>query len=315
MTSRRLIRIKVLQLLYAKHKKEPVTIEETERELLKSMEKSTDLYYETLLLITELRRKAFLKIDTARNRRFASEADLHPNTRFLENPVFDIIEKNRKFVSYINNNLITWQESQETVLYFYNKLMEWHKYRQYMNKPSVTFEEHKQLILDIFAELIIQDDLFFQILEEKSIYWNDDFELVLSMVYKTLWHIRPDMTEEDNIFFPIYKPSEDGEFARALARKSFLEYKENTEIIEKYTQNWEIERISEMDKLIMSCAITELKNFPSIPVKVSLDEYIEISKTYSSPKSSSFINGILDKVVKELQEEKKIIKTGRGLQQ
>ena len=115
--------------------------------------------------------------------------------------------------------------------------------------------------------------------------------------------------------FPIYKPSEDGEFARALARKSFLEYKENTEIIEKYTQNWEIERISEMDKLIMSCAITELKNFPSIPVKVSLDEYIEISKTYSSPKSSSFINGILDKVVKELQEEKKIIKTGRGLQQ
>lgn len=315
MTSRRLIRIKVLQLLYAKYKKEEVTIEETERELLKSMEKSTDLYYETLLLITELRRKAFLKIDTARNRRFASDADLHPNTRFLENPVFDLIEKNKKFLSYINNNLISWQDSQETVLYFYNKMLNWPKYQKYMELPSVTFEEHKQLVLDIFAELIIQDDLFFQILEEKSIYWNDDFELVLSLVYKTLWHLKSDMTEEDNIFFPIYKPSEDAEFARALARKSFLEYGTNIGIIEKYTQNWEIERISEMDKLIMSCAITELKNFPSIPVKVSLDEYIEISKTYSSPKSSAFINGILDKAVKELQEEKKIIKTGRGLLQ
>lgn len=313
MTSRRLIRIKVLQLLYAKYKKESVTIEETERELLKSMEKSTDLYYETLLLIVELRRKAFLKIDSARNKRFASEADLHPNTRFLENPVFDIIEKNRKFTNYINNNLISWQESQETVLYFYNKMLEWPKYQQYMQRPAVMFEEHKQLVLDIFAELIIQDDLFFQILEEKSIYWNDDFELVLSIVYKTLWHIRPDMKEDENIFFPIYKPQEDAAYARALARKSFLEYEENTKLIDKFTQNWEIERISEMDKLIMSCAIAELKNFPSIPVKVTLDEYIEISKTYSSPKSGSFINGILDKIVKALTEENKIVKTGRGL--
>lgn len=313
MTSRRLIRIKVLQLLYAFSKKESATIAEIERELLQSMNKSTDLYYETLLLITELRRKAFLKIDTARNRRFASNKDLNPNTRFIENPVFDIIENNRKFRYYINNNMISWNDSQETVLYFYNKLIEWHKYQQYMCKPSVTFEEHKQLVLDIFSELIIQDDLFFQMLEEKSIYWNDDFELVLSIAYKTLWHIREGMDEEADIIFPIYKPQEDAEFARMLARKAFLEYEKNIQLIDRHTQNWELDRISEMDKLIMGCAVTELKNFPSIPIKVTLDEYIEISKTYSSPKSGAFINGVLDKTVKELKETNEIVKTGRGL--
>lgn len=313
MTSRRLIRIKVLQLLYAFSKKESATIAEIEREILQSMNKSTDLYYETLTLLIEIRRKAFLKIDTARNRRFASNKDLNPNTRFIENPVFDIIEKNKKFQNYINNNMISWNDSQETVLYFYNKMLEWPKYQKYMNKPSVTFDDHKQLVLDIFAELIIQDDLFFQMLEEKSIYWNDDFELVLSVVYKTLWHIREDMTEDDELLFPIYKPQEDAEFARTLARKTFLGFDQNIQLIDQHTKNWELDRISEMDKLIMGCAVSELKNFPSIPVKVTLDEYIEISKTYSSPKSGAFINGVLDKIVKQLKESNEIIKTGRGL--
>ena len=313
MTSRRLIRIKVLQLLYAFSKKESATIAEIEREILQSMNKSTDLYYETLSLLTEIRRKAFLKIDTARNRRFASNKDLNPNTRFIENPIFDIIEKNNKFQNYINNNMISWNDSQETVLYFYNKMLEWSKYQKYMNKPSVTFDDHKQLVLDIFAELIIQDDIFFQMLEEKSIYWNDDVELVLSIVYKTLWHIREDMTEEDELLFPVYKPQEDAEFARALARKTFLEFGKNIQLIDQHTKNWELDRISEMDKLIMGCAVSELKNFPSIPIKVTLDEYIEISKTYSSPKSGAFINGVLDKIVKQLKETNEIVKTGRGL--
>ena len=277
------------------------------------MNKSTDLYYETLSLLTEIRRKAFLKIDTARNRRFASNKDLNPNTRFIENPIFDIIEKNNKFQNYINNNMISWNDSQETVLYFYNKMLEWSKYQKYMSKPSVTFDDHKQLVLDIFAELIIQDDIFFQMLEEKSIYWNDDFELVLSIVYKTLWHIRENMTEEDELLFPVYKPQEDAEFARALARKTFLEFGKNIQLIDQHTKNWELDRISEMDKLIMGCAVSELKNFPSIPIKVTLDEYIEISKTYSSPKSGAFINGVLDKIVKQLKETNEIVKTGRGL--
>lgn len=313
MTSRRLIRIKVLQLLYAFSKKENANLADIERDLIQSMEKSTDLYYTTLLLLTEIRHKAFLKIDAARNRRLTSNIDLNPNVRFISNPVFDIIEKNKKFQNYVHNNLISWNDMQEAVLYFYNKLPEWPAYQKYMACETASFETHKQLVLDMFAELIIQDDIFFQTLEDRNIFWNDDFELVLSIVYKTLWHIKENTTEEDDIFYPVYKPQEDVEFARTLMRKAFNEYDKNIQLVDKFTYNWELDRISDMDKLIMTCAIAELKNFPSIPVKVSLDEYIEISKTYSSPKSGAFINGVLDKAVAHLKETNEIVKTGRGL--
>lgn len=302
-----------MQLLYAYSKKENASLAEIERDLLQSMSKSTDLYYEILLLLTEIRHKAFLKIDAARNRHLASQADLNPNVRFISNPVFDIIRNNKKFQNYINNNLISWNDSQETIVYFYNKLLEWPTYQTYMSRPDVSFENHKQLILDLFSELIIQDDILYQTLEDKNIFWNDDFELVFSIVYKTLWHIRENMTEDDNIFYPVYKPQEDAEFARTLMRKAFNEYDKNILLVDKFTHNWELDRISDMDKLIMTCAISELKHFPSIPIKVTLDEYIEISKTYSSTKSGSFINGILDKVVTLLKENNEIVKTGRGL--
>ncbi len=175
-----------MQLLYAFSKKESANLADIERDLMQSMSKSTDLYYETLLLITEIRHKAFLKIDAARNRRLSSNIDLNPNTQFISNPVFDIIEKNKKFQYYINNNPVSWNDTQETILYFYNKLLEWPVYQKYMHHKDVSFETHKQLVLDMFSELIIQDDIFYQTMEDKNIYWNDDFELVLSIVYKTL---------------------------------------------------------------------------------------------------------------------------------
>lgn len=302
-----------MQLLYAFSKKESATLAEIERDLLQSMSKSTDLYYTTLLLITEIRHRAFLKIDAARNRRLASNVDLNPNTRFIENPVFDILEKNKKFQNYINTNFISWNDSQETIVYFYNKLLEWPVYQKYMHRKDISFDTHKQIVLDLFSQLIIQDELLYQTLEEKNIFWNDDFELVLSIVYKTLWHVKEGMDEEADIIYPIYKPQEDAEFARMLMRKAFLEYNKNLELVDKFTYNWELDRISEMDKLIMACAITELKHFPSIPIKVTLDEYIEISKTYSSPKSGAFINGVLDKAVALLRDNNEMVKTGRGL--
>lgn len=280
---------------------------------MKSISKSTDLYYETLLLLTEIQRRAYLKIDAARNKRLASNIDLNPNTRFIDNPVLKTIWDNKKFQSYINNNMVTWNDSQETVLYFYNKLIESKAYQKYMHQKEVSFDEHKQMVINLFAEIIISDDMFYQTLEEKSLYWNDDFELVLSLVHKTLKNIQDNQTEEDITLYPVFKPEEDAEYARTLMRKSLLENEENIKLIDKFTYNWEIERISDMDKLIMSCAISELRNFPSIPVKVTLDEYIEISKTYSSPKSGAFINGVLDKAISLLKDSNQIVKTGRGL--
>lgn len=303
----------MLQLLYAYGKREDITLVEAERDLMKSISKSTDLYYETLLLLTEIQHRAFMKIDAARNKRLASNIDLNPNTRFIENPILQAIQKNKKFQSYTNSNMISWNDSLETVVYFYNKLMESNIYQKYMSQKEVSYEEHKQLVIDLFSEIVIADDMFYQMLEEKSIFWNDDFELVLSIVHKTLKNIREDQSEEDSIFYPIYKPEEDSEFARMLMRKTILENETNLKLIDKFTYNWEIERISDTDKLIMSCAISELKNFPSIPIKVTLDEYIEISKSYSSPKSGAFINGVLDKAVSLLKDSDQLLKTGRGL--
>lgn len=303
----------MLQLLYAYGKREDITLVEAERDLMKSISKSTDLYYETLLLLTEIQHRAFMKIDAARNKRLASNIDLNPNTRFIENPILQAIPKNKKFQSYTNSNMISWNDSLETVVYFYNKLMESNIYQKYMSQKEVSYEEHKQLVIDLFSEIVIADDMFYQMLEEKSIFWNDDFELVLSIVHKTLKNIREDQSEEDSIFYPIYKPEEDSEFARMLMRKTILENETNLKLIDKFTYNWEIERISDTDKLIMSCAISELKNFPSIPIKVTLDEYIEISKSYSSPKSGAFINGVLDKAVSLLKDSDQLLKTGRGL--
>lgn len=313
MTSRRLIRIKVLQLLYSYIKNDNVSQAEIERDLLISMEKSTDLFFQIFLLLTDIRQKAFRKIDIARNRHFATENDLHPNTRFIDNPVFSIIENNKKYQNYLHNHPLSWNDAPEVVNRIFDEIQESQHYQLYMQKDEVTFEDHKQLILKIFVDIIAQNELFFQALEDKSIFWNDDYELVFGIVYKSLKSIKETTTEEDNFFHSVYNTEEDTEFARTLLRKTVLDYDENIKTIDKFARNWEIERVSDMDKLIMAAAISELKHFPSIPVKVTLDEFIEISKSYSSLKSSAFINGILDKVVTLLKESDQLNKSGRGL--
>lgn len=313
MTSRRLIRIKVLQILYAYRKKEGASLAEAERDLLKSIEKSTDLYYQILSLLTEIRHKAFLRIDAAKNKYVTTEADLHPNTRFIDNPVFAILSNNKKFKSYLLNHTISWNENPEIIAFFYNAILEFPPYREYMALDEAGFEDHKQIILKIFTDVIVPNDLFYQTLEDKNIFWNDDFEVVLNIVYRTLKNLRAKATEDTNIFYPVYNTEDDTDFARTLLRKTVNEGEENLKIVDKFIQNWELERVSDMDKLIMSAAISELKHFPSIPVKVTLDEYIEISKSYSSPKSGAFINGVLDKAVGLLKENGQIQKIGRGL--
>lgn len=313
MTSRRLIRIKVLQLLYSYIKRESVTLGEIESNLTTSLSKSTDLYFQTLQLLIDLRRTAFLRIDSARNRRMATTADLNPNTRLIDNPIFSIIENNLQFQSNINARFISWNNEQETINYFLNKLYNSELYKNYMAASTLTFEDHKQFVLDLFTEILVQDDMLFESFEDKSIFWNDDFALVFSIVYKTLKGIKESATPEKTILFPIFHEPDDSEFGKKLLRKTILENESNLELIEQFTPNWEVERISDMDRVIMSAAISELRNFSSIPVKVTLDEFIEIAKAYSSVKSGGFINGVLDNIVNQLKEKGELVKTGRGL--
>lgn len=302
-----------MQLLYSYEKKEDATINEIEKDLFKSINKTTDLYYHILLLLTDIQRRAFLKMDAARNRLLATPEDLNPNTRFIENPVIRQIANNRKFKTYVATNYVSFNDTPELINGMYNKLTELDFFKAYMDAPLMNYEGHKQLVLDILSDLFADDADLDETLENKSIFWNDDLELVLSMVYKTVKRMRREFNEDSIYFLALYNEEEDFELAKTLFRKSVLDMRSNMELINKYTNNWDLDRISDIDKLIMDIAISELKYFPSIPIRVTLNEYIEVSKCYGSDKSSGFINGILDKIVTELQEIGEILKTGRGL--
>lgn len=313
MTSRRLIRIKVIQLLYAYNNREAMNLFEIERDLKKSIEKSYDLYYQTLMLMTKIQDFAFLKNDQKKFKLLATAEDLNPNMKFCNNAVLNIIKNNKSFLTYIRNHKISWNDNTESVEYFYKSLTDSDIYRRYMEDPEMSFEKEREFVLKFFYHIIAEDKLFYEIMEDKSIYWNDDFELVLSMLYKTLKNIEADALPEDRIFINIFQSEEDMEFANELLTKTLLNHSKNIEILIPLIKNWEIDRISELDRIIMSAAVTEFKFFPSIPIKVTLDEYIEIAKSYSTPKSGSFINGVLDKTVRQLNDNDEIHKSGRGL--
>lgn len=302
-----------MQLLYSYAQKDGATINEIEKDLFKSINKTTELYYHIFLLLTDIQRRAYLKMDAARNRLLALPEDLHPNMRFIENPVIRQIANNRKFKTYVSTNYVSFNDTPEIINNLYNKLTETDYFKTYMEAPQMDYDGHKQLVLDILCNLFADDEDLDEVLENKSIFWNDDLEFVLSMVYKTVKRMKREFNENTVFFLALYNEEEDLDLAKTLYRKSVLDMHPNMDLINKYTNNWDLERISDIDKLIMDIAISELRYFPSIPVKVTLNEYIEISKNYGTEKSSGFINGILDKIVSELQEKGEIQKMGRGL--
>jgi len=178
-----------------------------------------------------------------------------------------------------------------------------------MERPSCSFDDDKQLLVDFYMNELEEYDMFYEILEEQSIFWNDDIDFTNIMVIKTI----QDMSSGKTAFLPMYKSDEDNEFAFSLLRASIEHYDEYRILIEEYVDNWDIERVAQIDNLILHMAINELVEFPSIPVKVTFDEYLELAKYYSTPKSSVFINGLLDKIFADLTEKGKISKMGRGL--
>jgi len=309
MISRRLLRIKILQILYACFNTESSDILKSEKDLIFSMQKAYDLYYYLLLLIIAIRRYAESRIELARNKMLPSYEDLHPNTRFIENEVIRQIEENSKFNRYMSERKMSWANHPELVKNLYNKLIESPYYSEYMERPTVSYDDDRQLLIDFFSNELEEYDMFYDILEEQSIFWNDDIDFVVIMAIKTITDLRPDKTA----FLPMYRSDEDREFAFRLLRATMLHYDEYRKIIEEYVDNWDIERVAQIDNLILHLAINELIEFPLIPVKVTFDEYLELAKYYSTPKSSLFINGLLDKIMADLTEKGKISKMGRGL--
>jgi N utilization substance protein B len=312
MISRRLLRIKALMVLYAFNRREDNDLPKAEAELTFSIGKTYDLYHYILLLILEIADIAAGKIDMALQKKMPSAEDLNPNRRFVENRIITQLRNNSDLQKYISDNKLSWANNSDIPRAMYNSMVAWEPFIEYMKLAEQTYAADKKFIIRLVTENFAASDALLSCFEELSIYWNDDMEYVSAMVEKTLRKFK-EKANEKNSLMPLYKNDEDREYAKILFRKTVLKSDECSALIDKNTTNWEVERIALMDILVMKLAITEIIEFPEIPVKVTLNEYIEIAKYYCTSKSSTFVNGILDKVVQEMRDNKMFRKTGRGL--
>lgn len=317
MLNRRHLRIKVLQTLYAYSQRDDKDFLWAKKELFKAIDQMYELYILLLLIFPELRSQAEHRIEENKKKMLPTKEDIHPNLKFHDNKIIEILENSAELRHQSENLKANWMgdEKQELIRKMYNHIRQSEVYFEFMNNGKEGFEEDKEFIVQLFKAEIANFPLLYDFFEEKSVYWLDDIDLVCSMVIKTIKSFKDENnTDVINQILPLYKPDDnEEEFLADLLKQTIKLRPENLKLIDDLTQNWELDRIAKMDVLLMELAITEVITFSGIPTKVTLNEYIEISKFYSTPKSNTFINGVLDKAVSILENEGKIKKIGRGL--
>ena len=305
-----MLRVKVVQMAYAHHQKGEVSIQQTENELFHSIEKSHEMYHSFLLLLLELKNFAENRIEVRKQKKRPSEEDLNPNMRFVNNAFMEQLAANEALLAYNSKNGTPWTDHPETIKGLYNAIAESELFQEYMTTEAGDYELDKKFIAKLLEKVIAPFDGLFAIFEEKSVYWNDEVEFVISMVVKTIKGFVQDNGEKEALL-PEFKDDEDRDFVQRLCRKSLVNQKENMELIKKFTKNWDFDRVAYLDVVLMQVAIAEITEFKNIPINVSLNEYIEIAKYYSTNKSGVFINGVLDKITEHLIAEKVINKPGK----
>ncbi|MCE1200568.1 MAG: transcription antitermination factor NusB [Bacteroidia bacterium] len=318
MLSRRHLRVKVLQALYAWFQSGSTSLDQGDKQLILSINKLYELFIYQLSFIVELTRFAERRIEDNRKKLLPTDEDLNPNMRFVNNRLIAAIDNNRDFRRKEALYHINWAEEQEMVRRFYYMLRETTAFQLYMSQPRESFNEDRKLVLFIIENLFAEFELLQSFYEEKSIYFVDDYHLVSYLLLLFVRHIKEDEFKADTPLPGLLKTeheeeNEDLEFAKQLFRKTIFRSGDWDKEIAKVVDNWELERIAVMDVLIIKMALTELTEFESIPVKVTLNEYIDISKYFSTAKSKVFVNGILDRLVSDFRQQGRIRKTGRGL--
>jgi N utilization substance protein B len=262
-------------------------------------------------LAEEVRSYDEQQLEFGRQKMLATSEERNPNTKLSGNEFVKVVEQNVALQKFCEKHKLSWKTSESTIKKIYQTLTESELYKAYMSSPTRSFSEDKAFIINFFEQQLEDSEPLLSTLEEHSILWIDDVEFALSQVVKTFKSFAQNQSP-DKPLQPLYKDKSDEEFASRLLRRAVAGSDEYQALIDHHTSNWDVERIAFMDIVIMVTAIAELVEFPDIPVKVSLNEYIEIAKYYSTPNSSTFINGVLDKVVNELREKKLLQKTGKG---
>lgn len=313
MLNRRHLRIKVLQMLYAYYQSEEKDWLKADKELTLSVERLYDMYLFLLLTFEPLVRAAENKIEDRRKKLRPSQEDLNPNLRFVSNPVMEKIIGSEALNAIASKRKVNWSgaENQEIFRKLFLNVLSSENYTLYMMDGTNDWEQDRKYVLQLFKDEIANSPFLYHFFEDRSIYWMDDLDLCCSMVLKSIKSI-----EQGKVFepLPLFKDQDDeSTFIHDLLKKTIEHNDEHEALIEHLTDNWEMDRIAKMDLLFLKMGLSEFLFFPSIPTKVTINEYIEISKFYSTPKSNIFINGILDKMVVELKQNKRLLKTGRGL--
>lgn len=286
--------------------------------MLKSTARIYELIIYQLSYLVQIVRFAERRIEENKKKFYPTEEDLNPNTRFIENTFIRRLEENEDFKRKLRAYKINWADEQETIRRSFQAIREMPAYQKYMSAPASDFENDKSIILKIFRDHVAENESLAYFYEEKNAYWANDLFIVNMLVVKIIKNFSPKIpvTAELPPLFNVAgkeDPDEDKDFLTRLYRKTILKSSDLEEIIQEKASNWEFNRIAMMDTILLKMAITELMEFPSIPVKVTLNEYIELSKSYSTPKSRIFINGILDKIITEMKADNRIRKSGRGL--
>lgn len=312
MLNRRHLRIKVLQILYSYYQDSEKDITTKEKELTLSLSKSYDMYIMLFLLTGEMQRQAIDKIDLGMNKKMPSHEELHPNTKFVTNFHLRTITNSKNLKKIAEERHLSWGDDTSLVRKVFSNLTESESYKEYMESGERGFEHDKEYILRFFKRELINNELLADYFEERSIFWNDDLDIIASMVLKTM-----KLIEEDAADFTPFEQWQDKEdeqdFVYNLYRQCIHQDPENMILIDELIKNWDMDRLAIMDTILMKMALAEAKTFETIPLKVTLNEYIELSKYYSLPKSSGFINGVLDQAFEKLKIDGKTKKVGRGL--
>ncbi|MBQ0735965.1 transcription antitermination factor NusB [Aquimarina celericrescens] len=313
MLTRRHIRVKVMQSLYSMEQTQSDNLDKEEKFLLFSINQMYDLFLINLQLLVEIKKQATDFLTKSQKKHLATSDEKNPNTKFINNEILSLLESNIQLKTEIEKKKLNcWQLDDEYVKILWNEIRESELYKDYMSTKLSSFREDKDFVLDIFKEIIAPNDKLYEYIEDKNLTWIDDLPIVNTAIIKMLRKSKA--SNDENKSLPkLYKDADDKKFAVDIFRKTALNAVEFTKEIDDRTPNWDQDRIAELDKAIIKMAICEFVKFPSIPVKVTINEYLEIAKEYSTPKSSIFINGILDKISKEYQENGKLNKVGRGL--
>lgn len=293
--------------MYAYYQNGSKNIDSAEKELFFSLSKAYDLYNYLLMLMVAVTEYARRKTDAAKTKLAPTPEELHPNMKFVDNKFIAQLEVNKQLAEFVANQKRTWANDQDFIKELYEKIVETDTYKDYMASTEDSFEADRELWRKLYKTCVFNNVSLDQVLEEQSLYWNDDKEIVDTFVLKTIKQFDP-KNGADQKLLPEFKDDEDREFARRLFRRTLLNADYYRHLISASAKNWDFDRIAFMDIVIMQSALAEILSFPNIPVSVSLNEYVEIAKLYSTSKSGGFINGTLDGIVNQLKKEGKLTK-------